>query len=71
MPQDDSQFERRFSQRSIQRLEKIATWWIVFVVVGFPIFKIGTFVAFRPEGAQYSARAEQALALWRSVSSWF
>src|SRR5690349_7792412 len=60
---DDSQLEREIPERWIQRMEKIATWWIVFVVVGFPILKIGTFVLFRPEGVQYSARAEQALAV--------
>ena len=68
---DDRQFERRLPDRWIQRLEKIATWWIVLVVVSFPILKIGTFLAFRPEGEQPSANAERALAILNWLMSWF
>lgn len=69
MPQDDSQFERKIPERWVQRMEKAATWIIVFVVVAFPILKIGTFLAFRPEGQQHSAMAERALAVMRWMSN--
>lgn len=68
---DDSQFERRIPERWVQRMETIATWWIVVVVVSFPILKIGTFILFRPEGAQHSVRAQQALAVWHWLRGLF
>jgi hypothetical protein len=67
---DDSQFERQIPERWVQRIETIATWWIIAVVVGFPILKIGTFIAFRPEGAQHSARAQQVLNAWDWLTKW-